>query len=50
MIQPQAPHLKFPTSRYRGKPFLAEVVESSSGLVAELADAADLKSAAQIER
>ena len=50
MVQPQAPHLKFPTSRYRGKPFLAEVVESSSGLVAELADAADLKSAAQIER
>jgi len=26
------------------------LVESSSGLVAELADAADLKSAAQIER
>ncbi len=27
-----------------------ELVESSHGLVAELADAADLKSAAQIER
>ena len=27
-----------------------ELVESSPGLVAELADAADLKSAAQIER
>ena len=31
-------------------PSLPELVESSSGLVAELADAADLKSAAQIER
>lgn len=50
MVQPQALHPKSPTPTYRGTPFLPEVVESDSGLVAELADAADLKSAAQIER